>query len=63
MWYLYHVSTGNSHLELKRLHEKYGPIVRIAPHIIDLDIPEMIQSIFNTKADWLKVRFRFRQDT
>ncbi|KAI6784130.1 uncharacterized protein J7T54_004676 [Emericellopsis cladophorae] len=57
LWYLYQVWTGDSHLELKRLHEKHGPIIRIAPHIIDIDMPELIQTIYNTKGDWLKTEF------
>ena len=53
---MYQVSTGDSHLVLEKLHKQYGPIVRITPSIIDVDIPEIIKSIFNTKDDWLKVR-------
>ncbi|CAG7559457.1 unnamed protein product [Fusarium equiseti] len=57
LWYMYQVSTGDSHLILEKLHKKYGPIVRITPSIIDVDIPEIIKSIFNTKDDWLKTPF------
>ncbi|CAM1502523.1 Fc.00g045070.m01.CDS01 [Cosmosporella sp. VM-42] len=57
LWYLYEASTGDSHLTLDKLHRKYGPIVRITPNIIDIDYPEMIKSIFNTKGDWLKTPF------
>ncbi|KAM9885342.1 hypothetical protein VDGL01_00425 [Verticillium dahliae] len=44
----------NSQLQLERLHNKYGPIVRITPYIIDVDIPEIIQTVFSTKGNWLK---------
>lgn len=47
--------TGDSQLELERLHKKHGPIVRITPYIIDIDMPEMISTVFNIKGDWLKV--------
>ncbi|XEV03397.1 hypothetical protein FSHL1_008684 [Fusarium sambucinum] len=57
LWYLYQASTGDSHLVLERLHKKYGPIIRITPDIIDVDIPEIIKTIFNTKGDWLKTPF------
>ncbi|KAI1056935.1 hypothetical protein LB507_002367 [Fusarium sp. FIESC RH6] len=57
LWYMYQVSTGDSHLVLEKLHKQYGPIVRITPSIIDVDIPEIIKSIFNTKDDWLKTPF------
>ena len=56
LWYLYHVWTGKSQLELERLHKKHGAVVRIAPNIIDIDIPDMIQTMFNIKGQWLKVR-------
>ncbi|KAM5344562.1 hypothetical protein ACJ41O_013097 [Fusarium nematophilum] len=51
LWYLYQASTGDSHLVLDNLHRKYGPIVRITPSIIDVDIPDLIKVIFNTKSD------------
>ncbi|RGP77378.1 pisatin demethylase [Fusarium longipes] len=57
LWYMYQVSTGDSHLVLEKLHKKYGPIVRITPHIVDVDIPEIIKTIFNTKDNWLKTPF------
>jgi hypothetical protein len=41
---------------VQELHKKYGPVVRIAPNVLDLDIPELIRTIYNTKADYLKVR-------
>lgn len=57
LWYLRQASTGDSHLELKRLHDKHGSVVQIAPHIIDVDMPELIHTIFNIKGDWLKTEF------
>lgn len=58
LWYLYQASTGDSHLVLEKLHRQYGPIVRITPSIIDVDIPELIKTIFSIKGDWLKVGHR-----
>ncbi|KAF4978072.1 hypothetical protein FZEAL_5498 [Fusarium zealandicum] len=49
--------TGDSHLVLDKLHRKYGPIVRITPSIIDVDMPELIKTIFSIKGDWLKTEF------
>ncbi|KAM5359488.1 hypothetical protein ACJZ2D_014423 [Fusarium nematophilum] len=46
LWYLYQASTGDSHLVLDNLHRKYGPIVRITPSIIDVDIPDLIKTEF-----------------
>lgn len=55
LWYMYQAWTGNSHLVLEQLHRQYGPIVRITPSIIDVDMPELIKTIFSIKGDWLKV--------
>ncbi|OTB01036.1 hypothetical protein M426DRAFT_75440 [Hypoxylon sp. CI-4A] len=57
LWYLYHAWTGKIHTEIKRLHAKHGPIVRITPHILDVDMPEMIPTIYNRKEDWPKTEF------
>ena len=46
---------GNYQMVVQELHKKYGPVVRIAPNVLDLDIPELIRSIYNIKADYLKV--------
>lgn len=52
---MFHVRRGNYHVVIKDLHKKYGPVVRIAPNILDLDIPELIKTIYNTKEEYLKV--------
>ncbi|KAJ4256252.1 hypothetical protein NW762_009332 [Fusarium torreyae] len=57
LWYLYQSTTGKTDLTLEKLHRKYGPIVRITPSIIDVDIPEIIKTIFSIKGDWLKTPF------
>ena len=40
---------------MKNLHEKYGPIVRIGPNLLDLDFPELSRVIYNTDGKWVKV--------
>lgn len=55
---MFHVRRGNYHIVIKNLHKKYGPVVRIAPNILDLDIPELIKTIYNTKEEYLKVSAR-----
>jgi hypothetical protein len=37
-------------------------VVRIGPNVLDLDSPEVMKTVFNTKGDWKKVRTR-RFDT
>ncbi len=40
---------------MKKLHEEYGPVVRIGPNLIDLDYPELIKTIYSTDEAWRKV--------
>ncbi|KAK0639669.1 cytochrome P450 [Cercophora newfieldiana] len=54
LWRLYHVNQGSFHLVVDDLHKKYGPIVQIGPNVIDVDYPELIKTVFNTKGDWKK---------
>jgi hypothetical protein len=54
---MYHVTQGKSQVVLHELHKKYGPVVRIAPNIVDLDLPELIKTIYNTKGDYRKTEF------
>ncbi|KAF4955214.1 hypothetical protein FSARC_11919 [Fusarium sarcochroum] len=57
LWYMYQVHTGNSHLVLEKLHQRYGSIVRIGPNIIDVDDPRLIKHIFAFQNGWLKTEF------
>lgn len=53
---MFHVRRGNYHLVIQELHKNYGPVVRIAPNVLDLDFPGLIKTIYSTKEDYLKVR-------
>lgn len=55
LYRFYYVIKGESHLFDQKLHQKYGPIVRIAPNVLDLDIPDLIKTIYNFGGDWKKV--------
>ncbi|KAJ5112136.1 cytochrome protein [Penicillium argentinense] len=57
LWRMFHVRQGRYHLVIHELHKKYGPVVRIAPNVLDLDIPELTKTIYNTKAEYLKTEF------
>lgn len=47
--------TGDYHRRMKKLHDKYGPVVRIGPNLVDLDYPELIKTIYSTDERWRKV--------
>lgn len=55
LWRMLHVRQGNNHVVIHELHKKYGPVVRIGPNVLDLDIPELIKTIYNIKSEYLKV--------
>jgi len=55
LWRLKQVISGEYAPRMKKLHEKYGPIVRIGPNLLDLDYPELSRIIYNTDGKWVKV--------
>ncbi|KAL8388159.1 hypothetical protein RB595_009416 [Gaeumannomyces hyphopodioides] len=57
LWRFYHTLRGDIHLVNKRMHEKYGPVVRTGPNNLDLDLPELIKTIYTTDGRWRKTGF------
>ncbi|KAK3323012.1 cytochrome P450 [Apodospora peruviana] len=57
LWRMYRISRRAYHKDLEKLHKKYGPVVQIAPNVIDVDYPELIKTVFNVKGDWKKTEF------
>lgn len=55
LWRMLHVRQGKYHVVIHELHKKYGPVVRIGPNVLDLDIPELVKTIYNIKSEYLKV--------
>ena len=55
LWRFLAVRSGEYHLRIKELHEKYGPVVRIGPNLLDLDYPELIKTLYGTDDKWRKV--------
>ncbi|RSL89150.1 hypothetical protein CEP52_014980 [Fusarium oligoseptatum] len=55
LWRFFVVRAGNSHITIRRLHQEYGPIVRLGPDILDLDYPELIKTLYGTDGTYLKV--------
>ncbi|GFF61337.1 pisatin demethylase [Aspergillus udagawae] len=57
LWRIYHVRKGKMQILTMDLHKKYGPVVRIAPNVVDLDMPELIRTIYSTRGDYRKTEF------
>lgn len=51
------VSKGDAPVFYRRLHEKYGPIVRTGPHTVDISDPKAVPVIYGINSKFLKVRF------
>lgn len=45
-WRLLHVRTGHFHLTQIRLHERYGPVVRLGPNVLSIADPQAIKTIY-----------------
>lgn len=64
MYRMYHAWRGEMHLVSKQLHDKYGPVVRMAPGYLDVDYSSLIKTCFDVQGVWEKVNifsfcFRF----
>ncbi|KXX74662.1 Pisatin demethylase [Madurella mycetomatis] len=57
LWRLWQVISADYGPRIKKLHEKYGPIVRIGPNLLDLDFPELSRVIYSTDGKWVKSDF------
>jgi hypothetical protein len=55
LWRYNLTKSGRYGETIKKLHDKYGPVVRIAPNVLDLDYPELIKIIYGTDGKWVKV--------
>lgn len=57
LWYFKRVAQGGFERENIALHRKYGPIVRLAPNMFSIDLPESVNTIYGIgsklpKSEW-----------
>ncbi|KAL4901491.1 hypothetical protein BDW74DRAFT_187701 [Aspergillus multicolor] len=57
IWIVLHVLSGKAEKRQMRLHEKYGPIVRIAPNELIANDPAAIKTLYGTKSGTTKTDF------
>lgn len=50
-WKLYIVSTKESHTRGIKYHEKYGPVIRVAPNLLVFNDPELLPVVYHRYAD------------
>jgi hypothetical protein len=54
LWLHYHAYAGDECTTIRQLHEKYGPVVRVAPNEVDIADGDAIAPIYSAKTDLVK---------
>lgn len=54
---LWHSYRGDRHLELWRLHQKYGPVVRFGPNSLSFNTSSSLKDIYGFKSNVRKAQF------
>lgn len=54
-WRVWWLWGGNAHEGYRKLHEKYGRIVRTAPDAVEISDPAVIPSIYGINSKFVKV--------
>lgn len=57
LWYMYRIYMGDMEVVQRRLHEQYGPLVRIAPNEVSTAEPSSIPKIYRNQRPLLKTDF------
>jgi hypothetical protein len=61
-WWLVHsIFQGDHEKTMRRLHAKYGPIIRISPFEVAISDPEAIKTIYGRTAGFTKVILTWRR--
>lgn len=57
LWMVHRIRQGDMEVVQRKLHERYGPLVRIAPDEVACADPEAIRKIYRTQAPLSKTHF------
>ncbi|KAK4164391.1 putative cytochrome P450 pisatin demethylase-like protein [Cladorrhinum sp. PSN259] len=57
LWIAKEVAKGTSYISIKKWHDKYGPIVRIAPDEVEILDPAAIKQIYGAGTSFTKTNF------
>jgi hypothetical protein len=55
-WRVWAVADGTFHTRNLKLHEKYGPLVRIAPNVVSVSDPDAMRVIYGLNSGFIKVK-------
>ncbi|KAK4443567.1 cytochrome P450 4A10 [Podospora aff. communis PSN243] len=54
LWLHYHTYVGTECTAIRRLHEQFGPVVRVAPNEVDISDGDAIAPVYGAKSDLVK---------
>ncbi|KAK0647069.1 cytochrome P450 [Cercophora newfieldiana] len=54
LWLHYHTYVGDECTTIRRLHEKYGPVVRVSPNEVDIADGDAISPIYSARTNLVK---------
>lgn len=57
-WRLLDVWKRDTHITFRRVHEKYGDIVRVAPNVLSFGHPDAIADIYGLNKGYTKVSLK-----
>jgi hypothetical protein len=57
LWMVHRIRHGDMEVVQRRLHEQYGPLIRIAPDEVACADPEAIRKIYRTQGPLTKTHF------
>ncbi|KAF2970786.1 hypothetical protein GQX73_g2847 [Xylaria multiplex] len=57
VWYMVQIATGETEKTTRRLHEKYGPVLRTSPNEVTCASPDAIKLIYRTQQPLNKTEF------
>jgi hypothetical protein len=58
-WRFWSVHRGKSHLNLRRLHDQHGDVVRLGPNSLSFSNPEALKAIYSLNNRLTKARLSF----
>jgi hypothetical protein len=56
-WIIYHEFNGDRTVTIHKLHEKYGPVVRVSPTEVSFNNPEGVKDIYGAGSQFPKSHF------
>jgi len=57
LWYMQQIARGDMEYTQRRLHQQYGPLIRIAPNEVACASPEAIKQIYRNQGGFDKTDF------